>query len=100
MVEYQQALNMVRDILNKFPEVKQLIKLELNSQGSQEYVEYYQKPKNAEPQNHGTVSNFGTESTGDLPLEVGSGNVPTGEPDQSGNSGSTSSPWPWPTSTA
>lgn len=76
MVEYLQALHAVRDILSRFPEVKQLIKQELNSQGSYEYVEYHEnQPATLEPQSNGTVPTDGVESTGPVLHEVGSGNV-------------------------
>ncbi len=81
MVEYQQALDAVRRILAQFPEVKQLIKLELNSQGT-ENVEFHEnKPSQIpHPQDHGTVSTNSTESSGEVPHESGSGNVSTGCP--------------------
>ena len=80
MVKYQQALKVVRDILNQYPEVKQLIKFQLNQTEDAQYVGYHEKPKNPEPQNHGTVPTDGTESSGAVPHEVGSGNVPDGNP--------------------
>lgn len=71
MVEYQQALDAVRKILAQFPEVKQLIKLELNSQGT-EHVEFHENPQKPQPQDHGTVPTDSTEPSGEVSHEIGS----------------------------
>ncbi len=62
MVEYLQALNAVRDTLNRYPEVKQLIKYELNQQEDAQYVDFHENQPEAIPgtpigsSTHGTVS--------------------------------------------
>ena len=82
MTEYLQALNAVRDILNRFPEVKQLIKLELNSQEGIQYVDFSENPKIHPTQGVGAVSTVGTGPSGEVPHEGGSGDVPNGNPSE------------------
>jgi hypothetical protein len=76
MVGYLQALNNVRLIFQQFPEIKQLIKLELNNSEGTTNVEFYENKSNSpEPQSSGTISTDGTEPSGDLPHQSRSGNV-------------------------
>lgn len=72
MIEYLQALNAVRQIFSQFPEVKELIKLELNNQGT-EYVEFHENEhKQIEQPQAGAVPTDGDGSPVEVPHETGS----------------------------